>query len=44
MPELPDIEVYLQALRTRVTGEPLEGVRLGSPFLEELEARKRGRE
>ncbi|HKD16692.1 MAG TPA: DNA-formamidopyrimidine glycosylase family protein [Thermoanaerobaculia bacterium] len=33
MPELPDIAAYLQALRTRVVGERLEAVRLGSPFL-----------
>lgn len=33
MPELPDIEVYLQALRPRVLGQPLLGVRLASPFL-----------
>lgn len=33
MPELPDIEVYLEALRTRSLGQPLEQVRLGSPFL-----------
>lgn len=33
MPELPDVTVYLEALRRRVRGEVLEGVRLGSPFL-----------
>jgi formamidopyrimidine-DNA glycosylase len=33
MPELPDIEVYLQALRSRIVGQPLLGVRLASPFL-----------
>lgn len=33
MPELPDIEVYLQALRKRVQGETLEHVRVASPFL-----------
>jgi len=33
MPELPDIEVYLEALRPRILGEPLEAVRLASPFL-----------
>jgi formamidopyrimidine-DNA glycosylase len=33
MPELPDIEVYLEALRPRIVGQPLEAVRLGSPFL-----------
>jgi formamidopyrimidine-DNA glycosylase len=33
VPELPDVEVYVEALRARVVGEPLERVRLGSPFL-----------
>ncbi len=33
MPELPDIELYLHALRTHVVGETLERVRLASPFL-----------
>lgn len=33
MPELPDIEAYLHALRGRVAGQTLESVRLGSPFL-----------
>ena len=33
MPEFPDIELYLYALRTHVVGQPLERVRLGSPFL-----------
>jgi formamidopyrimidine-DNA glycosylase len=33
MPELPDVEVYAEALRARVEGAPLLGVRLGSPFL-----------
>ena len=33
MPELPDIELYLSALRPRVEGETLERVRLASPFL-----------
>jgi hypothetical protein len=32
MPKFPDIEVYPEALRTRIGGQPLE----------ELEARKRG--
>jgi formamidopyrimidine-DNA glycosylase len=45
MPELPDLEVYPEALRPSILGQPLEAVRLTSPFLrtlEELEARKRG--
>jgi formamidopyrimidine-DNA glycosylase len=33
MPELPDIELYLAALRPRVVGQPLLRVRLASPFL-----------
>ena len=33
MPELPDVELYLHALRSRVTGHVLRGIRLGSPFL-----------
>ena len=33
MPELPDVVVYVEALERRVLGEPLEQVRLNSPFL-----------
>ena len=33
MPELPDITVYLDALDRHVTGQPLSGIRLSSPFL-----------
>jgi len=33
MPELPDVEAYLAALRPRVLEQPLEAVRLVSPFL-----------
>ncbi|WP_242355485.1 MULTISPECIES: Fpg/Nei family DNA glycosylase [unclassified Anaeromyxobacter] len=33
MPELPDIEVYVEAVAARVQGKPLLGVRLGSPFV-----------
>ncbi|HYO13918.1 MAG TPA: DNA-formamidopyrimidine glycosylase family protein [Thermoanaerobaculia bacterium] len=33
MPELPEIEVYLSALRPRIQGQPLEAARLASPFL-----------
>jgi formamidopyrimidine-DNA glycosylase len=33
MPELPDIEVYLDCLRPRVVGRPLRRVELRSPFL-----------
>jgi len=33
MPELPDISAYLNALQERVVGQPLQRVRLNSPFL-----------
>ena len=33
MPELPDIAAYISALEPRILGQPLEQVRLGSPFL-----------
>lgn len=33
MPELPDIELYLHALRPRLVGRPVTNVRLASPFL-----------
>lgn len=33
MPELPDIELYLDALGRRIIGRPIDGVRLASPFL-----------
>lgn len=33
MPELPDIVVYVEALETRIVGQPLEEVRLKTPFL-----------
>ena len=33
MPELPDIVVYIEALAPRVLGQPLDRVRLASPFL-----------
>jgi formamidopyrimidine-DNA glycosylase len=33
VPELPDIELYLHALRTRIVGQTLERIRLASPFL-----------
>jgi formamidopyrimidine-DNA glycosylase len=33
VPELPNIVVYLEALATRIVGQPLERVRLASPFL-----------
>ena len=33
MPELPDISAYLSALQERIVGQPLQRVRLNSPFL-----------
>ena len=33
MPELPDIAAYIAALESRIIGQPIERVRLGSPFL-----------
>jgi formamidopyrimidine-DNA glycosylase len=33
MPELPDIAAYISALEPRVVGQPLEKIRLASPFL-----------
>jgi formamidopyrimidine-DNA glycosylase len=33
MPELPDIEAYLFALQSRIVGQRLESVRIGTPFL-----------
>ena len=33
MPELPDIELYLHALRGHIVGRVLQAVRLASPFV-----------
>src|SRR5215470_6874793 len=33
MPELPDIAAYITALEPRIVGQPLERIRLNSPFL-----------
>jgi len=33
MPELPDIELYLHALRPRIVGHRLDRIRMASPFL-----------
>src|SRR6266404_6919601 len=32
-PELPDIAAYITALEPRIVGEPIEHVRVASPFL-----------
>jgi formamidopyrimidine-DNA glycosylase len=33
MPELPDVEVYVESIAARVVGQPLEAVRFASPFV-----------
>lgn len=33
MPELPDISAYISALESRIVGQPLQSIRLASPFL-----------
>jgi formamidopyrimidine-DNA glycosylase len=33
MPELPDVVLYLEALRPRILGQPLEAARIASPFV-----------
>ena len=33
MPELPDVVVYIEALRTRIVGHKLIGVSIRGPFL-----------
>ena len=33
MPELPDITAYISALESRIVGQPLQHIRLASPFL-----------
>src|SRR6187402_1198174 len=33
MPELPDVELYRRALTARVSGQPIDAVRVGNPFV-----------
>lgn len=33
MPELPDVALYIEALQSRIVGQPLQRIRLVSPFL-----------
>jgi len=33
MPELPDVAAYLEALRPRIVGQPVDQIRLANPFL-----------
>ena len=38
MPELPDITIYLEALQRRILEQPLERIRIASPFLVRMSA------
>ena len=33
MPELPDVVVYIEALTSRLVGQPLDKIRIGNPFI-----------
>ncbi|TMA43412.1 MAG: formamidopyrimidine-DNA glycosylase [Deltaproteobacteria bacterium] len=33
MPELPDVTVYVESIASRVAGQPIEGIRVASPFV-----------
>jgi len=33
VPEIPDLTIYLETIGARTLGEPLEHVRVASPFL-----------
>src|SRR5215467_12519313 len=33
MPELPDVVVYIEALQSRIAGQPIEHARILSPFV-----------
>ena len=33
MPELPDVTVYIEALSERVLDQPMQKIRIGSPFI-----------
>ena len=33
MPELPDVQLYVEAMQERLCGEPLQALRISSPFL-----------
>jgi formamidopyrimidine-DNA glycosylase len=33
LPELPDITAYIHALESRILKQPIQGIRLASPFL-----------
>ena len=33
MPELPDVTVYVERLAALAVGQPIEGIRIASPFV-----------
>jgi len=33
VPELPDVTVYVESIASRVAGQPIEGIRVASPFV-----------
>ncbi len=33
MPEFPDVTIYVESLQTRIVGQPLQRIRLASPFV-----------
>jgi formamidopyrimidine-DNA glycosylase len=33
VPELPDVTVYVESIASRVAGQPIEGIRIASPFV-----------
>jgi formamidopyrimidine-DNA glycosylase len=33
MPELPDITIYIESLQSKIVGQPIERIRIASPFL-----------
>ena len=33
MPELPDVTIYIEALQERVLDQPIQKIRIGSPFV-----------
>ncbi|HEY6368342.1 MAG TPA: DNA-formamidopyrimidine glycosylase family protein, partial [Candidatus Binatia bacterium] len=33
MPELPDVTVYIEALNERILNQPIQRIRIGSPFV-----------
>jgi formamidopyrimidine-DNA glycosylase len=33
MPEFPDVTIYIEALNERVLNQPIQKIRIGSPFI-----------